>query len=75
LAQASDVRICGHVLPELHIHLLAAIPNGHLVEYVPRSERILQSMPKLEAGNLVAPSGPGLGLALDEEAVRRFRIA
>jgi L-talarate/galactarate dehydratase len=75
LAQASDVRICGHVLPELHIHLLAAIPNGHLVEYVPRSERILQSMPKLEAGNLVAPSGPGLGLALDEEAVRRFRVA
>jgi L-alanine-DL-glutamate epimerase-like enolase superfamily enzyme len=63
------------VLPELHIHLLAAIPNGHLVEYVPRSERILQSMPKLEAGNLVAPSGPGLGLSLDEEAVRRFRVA
>ena len=28
LAQASDVRICGHVLPELHIHLLAAIRTG-----------------------------------------------
>jgi L-alanine-DL-glutamate epimerase-like enolase superfamily enzyme len=75
LALASNVRICGHVLPELHVHLLAAIPNGHLVEYVPRSERILQSMPKLEDGNLVAPTAPGLGLALDMEAVRRFRVA
>ena len=75
LAQSNNVRICGHVLPELHVHLLAAIPNGHLVEYVPRSERILRSTPKLEDGNLVAPTAPGLGLTLDLDAVRRFRVA
>ncbi len=75
LALTSNVRICGHVLPELHVHLVAAIPNGHLVEYVPRSERILRSMPTLKDGNLLAPSAPGLGLTLDEEAVRRFRVA
>ena len=56
------------------MHLLAAIPNGHLVEYVPRSERILQGMPKLEAGCLVAPDAPGLGLTLDEDAVCRFVV-
>jgi L-alanine-DL-glutamate epimerase-like enolase superfamily enzyme len=72
LAQAHDVRVCGHVIPEVHVHLVAAIPNGHLAEYVPRSERILQAMPNIENGQLVAPSGPGLGLALDEEAIRRF---
>jgi L-alanine-DL-glutamate epimerase-like enolase superfamily enzyme len=74
LAHAMNIRICGHVIPEVHVHLLAAIPNGHLVEYVPRSERILQGMPMLEGGNLIAPGAPGLGLSLDQDAVRRFTV-
>jgi L-alanine-DL-glutamate epimerase-like enolase superfamily enzyme len=74
LAKAHAVRVCGHVIPEVHVHLVAAVPNGHLAEYVPRSERILQAMPKIEGGRLVAPEGPGLGLALDEEAVRDFTV-
>jgi L-alanine-DL-glutamate epimerase-like enolase superfamily enzyme len=72
LAQAHHVPVCGHVLPEVHVHLLASIPNGYLVEYVPRSAGILQSMPTLEDGCLVAPQSPGLGLALDADAVRRY---
>jgi L-alanine-DL-glutamate epimerase-like enolase superfamily enzyme len=31
-------------------------------------------MPAVERGELVAPSGPGLGLALDEDAVRRYQV-
>jgi L-alanine-DL-glutamate epimerase-like enolase superfamily enzyme len=72
LAQAHHVPVCGHVLPEVHVHLLASIPNGYLVEYVPRSVGILQSMPALEDGCLVAPQSPGLGLALDADAVRSY---
>jgi L-alanine-DL-glutamate epimerase-like enolase superfamily enzyme len=60
------------VVPEIQVHLLTAIPNGHLVEYVPRSAGILTAMPRLEGGNLVAPSGPGLGLELNDSAVRRY---
>jgi L-alanine-DL-glutamate epimerase-like enolase superfamily enzyme len=74
LAQACNIRVCGHVIPEVHVHLLAAVPNGHLVEYVPRSERILRGMPKLEAGSLMAPDEPGLGLTLDDDAVRAFTV-
>ena len=74
LAQAMNVRVCGHVIPEVHVHLVAAVPNGYLVEYVPRSERILEAMPKIEDGHLIAPDGAGLGLALDKEAVRRFMV-
>lgn len=74
LAQAHRVPVCGHVVPEIHVHLLAAVPNAHLVEYVPRSEGILASMPRIEHGELVAPSGPGLGLELDEAAVRRHQV-
>jgi L-talarate/galactarate dehydratase len=75
LAQAHHVPVCGHVVPEIQVHLLASIPNGHQVEYVPRSAGILTAMPKIECGELVAPSGPGLGLELDDAAVRRYQVA
>ena len=74
LAQAHHVPVCGHVIPEIHVHLLAAIPNAYMVEYVPRSAPILRQMPALEEGCLVAPKGPGLGLELDEDAVARYRV-
>jgi L-alanine-DL-glutamate epimerase-like enolase superfamily enzyme len=75
LAQAHRIPVCGHVVPEIQLHALAAAPNGHLVEYVPRSAGILASMPRLERGELVAPEAPGLGLELDADAVRRYTAA
>ena len=75
LAQAHRIPVCGHVVPEIQVHLLSAVPNGHMVEYVPRSAGILRSMPRIENGDLVAPQGPGLGLELDDAAVRRHRVA
>lgn len=74
LAQAYQIPVCGHVIPEIHVHLLAAIPNGYMVEYVPRSAPILKAMPLLEEGQLIAPKAPGLGIELDEAAVQRYRI-
>jgi L-alanine-DL-glutamate epimerase-like enolase superfamily enzyme len=74
LAHAHRIPVCGHVVPEIQIHLLAAVPAGHMVEYVPRSAGILTAMPRLEHGDLVAPAAPGLGLELDTAAVRRYRV-
>ena len=62
------------MVPEIQLHLLAAIPNGLMVEYVPRSAGILHTMPRLENGELVVPSAPGLGLALDEAAIQRHTV-
>ena len=31
---AHHVPVCGHVVPEIQVHLLAAVANGYLVEYV-----------------------------------------
>ena len=75
LAHAHRIPVCGHVVPEIQVHLLSAVPNGHMVEYVPRSAGILTGMPRLENGELVAPQAPGLGLELEETAVRRYRVA
>jgi len=74
LAQAHRTPVCGHVVPEVQVHLLSAVPNGHMVEYVPRSVGILATMPRIENGELVAPPAPGLGLELDEAAIRRYRV-
>jgi L-talarate/galactarate dehydratase len=75
LARGYRIPVCGHVVPEVQVHLLAAVPNGHMVEYVPRSAGILTAMPRLERGELVASPGPGLGLELDAPAVGRHRVA
>lgn len=74
LAQAHRVAVCGHVVPEVQAHLLAAIPNGLNVEYMPRSAGILRAMPAVENGELIVPTAPGLGLALDEGAVKRYTV-
>src|SRR5262245_48469398 len=75
LAESHGVAVCGHVVPEVQLHLPAAIPNALLVEYVPRSAGILQAMPRLEDGDLVVPAATGLGLALDADAIRRYSVA
>lgn len=73
-AQAFGVRVGGHVLPEIHIHLLTAVPNAYLVEYVPRSAALLKAMPALTDGAMVVPQGAGFGLELDQDAVQRFTV-
>lgn len=72
LAHGFGVRVGGHVLPEIHVHLLCAVPNAQVVEYVPRSAKLLRAMPELDDGALVVPPGGGFGLELDSDAVLRF---
>ena len=74
LAQAHRVQISGHVVPEVHLHLLASAPNGHVVEYMPRSVGILQDLPEPVDGMLTAWERPGHGLSLDLKAFEKFRV-
>jgi L-alanine-DL-glutamate epimerase-like enolase superfamily enzyme len=74
LAHGFGVPVGGHVLPEIHVHLLTAVPNARIVEYVPRSAALLTTMPAIGDGALIVPPGGGFGLELDRDAVRRFRV-
>jgi L-alanine-DL-glutamate epimerase-like enolase superfamily enzyme len=74
IAQAKGIPVAGHVIPEVHVHLLAAVPNGYLVEYMPRSEPIFRTRLALQDEHLIAPEAPGLGVELDEAAVERYRV-
>jgi L-alanine-DL-glutamate epimerase-like enolase superfamily enzyme len=74
MAEAFNVPVVSHLVPEIHVHLIAAIPNGLTVEYMPWSLRLFEETPTLDAGHLVVPARPGLGLAFDQAALKRYQI-
>ena len=74
MAEAFNLPVVSHLVPELHVHLIAAIPNGLTVEYMPWTLRLWEETPKLEHGQLVVPAKPGLGLAFDQAALKRYQV-
>jgi L-alanine-DL-glutamate epimerase-like enolase superfamily enzyme len=74
MAEAFNLPVVSHLVPELHVHLIAAIPNGLTVEYMPWTLRLWEEHPALERGQLVVPTKPGLGLAFDQAALKRYQV-
>jgi L-talarate/galactarate dehydratase len=75
MAEAFNLPVVSHLVPEIHVHLVAAIPNGLTVEYMPWSLRLFEETPALERGELVVPKKPGLGLTFDQAAIKRFQVS
>jgi L-alanine-DL-glutamate epimerase-like enolase superfamily enzyme len=75
MAEAFNLRVVSHLLPEIHVQLVAGVPNGLTVEYRPLTNDIFEDTPRLESGQLVVPERPGLGLQLAPAAIRRYQIA
>ena len=73
MAEAFNLPVVSHLIPEVHVHLIGAIPNGLTVEYMPWLMRLFEAVPRPEQGELKMPQAPGLGLAFDKDAIRRFR--
>ena len=74
MAEAFNLPVVSHLVPEVHVHLVAAIPNGLTVEYMPWTLRLFVETPALEGGQLVVPKTPGLGLAFDPAAIKRYQV-
>ena len=74
MAEAFNLPVVSHLVPEIHVHLIAAIPNGLTVEYMPWSLRLFEETPTLARGELTVPSRPGLGLAFDRRAIERYQV-
>jgi len=72
MAEAYNLPVVSHLLPEIHVHLIAAIPHGLTVEYMPWSARLFEEVPVPVNGELAVPDKPGLGLKFDEAALKRF---
>jgi L-alanine-DL-glutamate epimerase-like enolase superfamily enzyme len=74
MAEAFNLPVVSHLVPEIHVHLVAAIPNGLTVEYMPWTLRLFEETPAIEGGQLVVPKKPGLGLAFDPAAIKRYQL-
>ncbi|HTS52512.1 MAG TPA: mandelate racemase/muconate lactonizing enzyme family protein [Burkholderiales bacterium] len=74
MAEAFNLPVVSHLLPEIHVHLVAAVPNGLTVEYMPWMLNLFEEAPVAHNGQLTVPSRPGLGLAFDRDFVRRHAV-
>src|SRR5436189_4904098 len=74
MAEAFNLPVVSHVMPEMLVHLVAACPNGLTVEYMPWMLALYEETPAIENGQLVLPNKAGLGLKFDEKAIASFRV-
>lgn len=70
MAEAFNLPVVSHLAPEIHVHLVSAIPNGLTVEYMPWSSRLFRDVPQPKDGQLTVPQRPGLGLEFDPRVVK-----
>jgi L-alanine-DL-glutamate epimerase-like enolase superfamily enzyme len=73
MAEAFNLPVVSHVMPEMLVHMVAACPNGLTVEYMPWMLALYEETPAIENGQLVLPTKPGLGLKFDEKAIAAFK--
>ena len=79
-AASYGVTMCPHWLHELHVHLVASVPNARYVEYFPDSKilnfcRLLNRQLEAKDGHLPLPEAHGLGFEFDEKAVAKYALS
>lgn len=79
-ADSYGLTLCPHWFHDLHIHLVAAIPNGRFVEFFPDDQvlnfrRLISHQLRICGdGRLMLPKSPGLGFDFDASAVDRWTL-
>ena len=72
LAQAHGLDMSSHLFPEYSAHLLAVTPTCHWLEYMDWANAILAEPFAIRDGHAMIPDRPGVGIAWNEEAVKKF---
>lgn len=75
MADRAGIPLSSHLYPEVSVHLLAASPTAHWLEYVDWAEPFLQQGITVENGMARVPETPGTGVTWDEDAVSAFALA
>jgi L-alanine-DL-glutamate epimerase-like enolase superfamily enzyme len=75
MAEAFNLPVVSHVIPEIHAHLVAAVPNGLTVEYMGWMLKLFEGVAAFDNGELVLPERPGLGLTFNQDTIQRYGVA
>ncbi|TMJ62810.1 MAG: mandelate racemase/muconate lactonizing enzyme family protein [Alphaproteobacteria bacterium] len=73
MAEAFNIPVVSHGVPEIHVHLVGAVPNGLTVEYMPRLFPLWRAVPQPKDGMLEMPTASGLGLEFDGASIEKYR--
>ncbi|TKB18635.1 MAG: mandelate racemase/muconate lactonizing enzyme family protein [Mesorhizobium sp.] len=79
-AASHGLTLAPHWFHDLHVHLVAAIPNAKWVEFFPDSQvlnfrELVDVQLQTERGEIVLPQTPGLGFGFAEKAVEAYAVA
>jgi mandelate racemase len=72
IASAHGIEVSSHLLPELSVHLLAATPTAHWIEYVDWADAVVEEPLELKNGAITPPDRPGFGLTWSADKLRRL---
>ncbi|OLB14618.1 MAG: hypothetical protein DMD90_02570 [Candidatus Rokuibacteriota bacterium] len=74
LAAAHQVAVSPHVVHELSLHIVGALSNGFLVEFIDWTPPdLFEGLPPCEDGHFRIPDRPGHGVALARGAIEKYR--
>lgn len=80
LAESHGIPVAPHAAHDIHAQLVAAIPNGLIVEYFLKEADIMKDMVLYKKtlqpknGYLQPSDRPGVGIIIDEEKLQEFQI-
>ena len=76
LAEAANLPVTSHGVHDLHVHLLAAVPNASLLEVHGFGlERYITHEMQMENGEALAPPRPGHGVDFDWQGLEALRVS
>ena len=74
LAAAHGVAVSPHVVHEISLHVVGALQNGFLVEYMDWAPPdLFEEQPECRGGRFRIPDRPGHGMALARGAIEKYR--
>jgi L-alanine-DL-glutamate epimerase-like enolase superfamily enzyme len=76
MAEAFNLPVVSHVVPEIHAQLVAAAPNGLTVEYMGWMLKLFDGVAEFDpgSGELVLSDRPGLGLEFNQSTIDRYTV-
>ena len=80
ICEANGILMAPHLVPQFHVHLVAAAPNGYILEcgddekQHPSWPHLFPGWPKVKDGYMECPTAPGWGLTINDEMVRKYGI-
>ena len=69
-----QTQIVGDFFGQIDAHLMAAIPHGLMMEYLPWLSPIFENPVQVEKGFALVPQKPGVGADIRAEAIERYGI-